>query len=1424
MYTILYVDDEPDMLELGKKSLEETGDFLLDTALSARDGLLLLDGKNYDAVISDFQMTRMDGIAFLKEIRGRYRDMPFILFTGKGREEVVIEALNAGADFYLQKGGHPEAQFAELAHKVRQAVRRRQAERERALSEEKFSRVFFAGPSVAAIMESATGTISEVNDNFVKTTGYSRSDVIGRTFRELDIFLNSADQQRIESILTDQGSLQEFEAGIRTKSGEIRTLLISGERIRIGDRDLLFFQAIDISDRKLAETALRKSQILLANAMDLSHLVSWEFDALSKMFTFNDRFYALYGTTAEREGGYRMSAETYARTFVHPDDVHFVYDEVRKVPGITDPGYVTQIDHRIVRRDGEIRYITVRIAVVMGPSGTVTGTYGANQDITDRVRAEQALQDSEEKFRNLVESSLDAILILDPAGTVLFANPAAGQLIGDEKFQDRIGRTNVMEYIAPESRADVLRDFGQVARGIDGYLATYKILSPSGRAVWVESIGKIIRFGGNRAILISLRNITAEQEAKAGLRASEEKFRTIFDSSPLPVTITAIPDNRFLAVNTAFLRKSGYREEDVLGKDPVELGLISREENSGLAALMAKDKIESIPFTLTDDTGTKSHVLLTTTPAVINDRPVLVTVTVDVTREKRAEEELRRKNEELHAAYEQLASAEKELRLNYEELSSNERALRASEEKFRALVEHSLDGILITDFRGTLLFANQAAGRMIEAADFRAMIGTANVLDFVAPESRADVLRDFSRVEQGIDAYPVQYKILTENSREIWIECVGKKIPYQDASAILVSMRDITERRQADIALRESEKKFATVFRSSPIALTLASAADGRFIDVNEAFVRNTGYSRKEAVGRTSAEIGLFADPDEQKRMVAALQAEQALYGREIHFRIKTGRIRVCLFSSRIIQMNGKPHILSTIEDITERKNTEFAFQAMVRSMVGTTGQSSLRKITETISSWLDADCVMIGEILPDNQTVKVLSMMLDGNEVHDYTYTLAGTPCEDVAEKGFCLYPDNAAAIFPESRDLANLNIRGYLGTPLRNSKGRVSGILCVLSRKPLQPSQMVQEIIDVIAVKAAAEVERTQIERELRESEEKFRTLVEHSMDGILILDMDGMVLFGNRAAAKIVGKENMTDRETGNRNVLEFIAPESRDEVIRTIGQVAQGIDSTLMNCRVVTTTEKLVWVECIGKRILFRNTPAILVSLRDISARKQMEDAILRTNRQLNLLSTITRHDVLNKISVIQGYLALSAKRGPDQDYPLILKKIGAATGIIKSEIEFTRIYQSLGTREPAWQRPERFLAPVQVPDSVVFENGLGEIGIYADMMLGKVFENLVENSIRHGGNVTEIRMHAKEDPDFLTLVYEDNGTGIPPEDKETIFERGFGKNTGLGLFLVREILDITGITIQETGAAGTGARFEIRVPKGAYRFPGTGPGK
>jgi signal transduction histidine kinase len=158
----------------------------------------------------------------------------------------------------------------------------------------------------------------------------------------------------------------------------------------------------------------------------------------------------------------------------------------------------------------------------------------------------------------------------------------------------------------------------------------------------------------------------------------------------------------------------------------------------------------------------------------------------------------------------------------------------------------------------------------------------------------------------------------------------------------------------------------------------------------------------------------------------------------------------------------------------------------------------------------------------------------------------------------------------------------------------------------------------------------------------------------------------------------------------------------------------------------------------------------------------------------------------------------------------------ATRDIQTQIEFTRIYEELGSHEPQWILLDLVIPRSQVPSSVTLNTDIQGIIIFADPMLEKVFFNLLDNSLRHGETVSEIRVSARKEGDFLIVVWEDNGVGIADNEKEKIFERGFGKNTSLGMFLVREILSLTDIRITENGKPGTGARFEMKIPRESYR--------
>lgn len=925
--------------------------------------------------------------------------------------------------------------------------------------------------------------------------------------------------------------------------------------------------------------------------------------------------------------------------------------------------------------------------------------------------------------------------------------------------------------------------------------------------------------GDPKALYTELVHLTRQSIQMRQMQSTfDEQQQRIHDLQNATDMIQSVgPDGHFFYVNRRWLDILGYQEEDISG---LTLFDIIHEESLNhcmelFKRVMAGETVGTIEAIFRRSDGAKVYVEGIVNCKLVDGKPQYTRgLFKDITGRKIAESELRKKNEELQKANEELIATHNEL--------------RASEEKFRALVDHSLDGILIIDFSGKLLFVNKAAGSLVDVVDYHGVIGTGNVMEYIAPESQADVLLDFRQVAAGTDSYLANYKLITALKREIWVESVGRRIRFGDSDAILISIRDITKRREADEKLRESEKKFSTLFKNSPVPLTLVSAVDGKFVDVNDAFVRNTGYNRDDVINKTSEDLGLFPDIDQYEHLVSTLRKQRKVGGLEMQCRVKSGGIRSCLFTSGIILMDEKPYLISSVQDITDKKTAEDALAALVRSMVDTTGINALKKITESVRSWLGADCAMVGEIQPDLETVKVLSMVLDGEEVCDFTYTLKGTPCENVREKGFCMYPDDAVELFPTSEDLVHLNVRGYIGTPLRNSEGDVIGIFCVLSRNPLTPTSTIREMMDIIAVKASAEVERIQMDRVIRRSE---RMLAE-AMDLAHLVSWEydlstGIFIFNDRFYS-LYG--TTAEREGGttmsaDQYVREFVHPDDYAVVSEEIQKALQTTDPDYLSEREHRIIRRDGEIRYILVRIgITQDAEGRIIKThganQDITERKKAEDAIRQVNKKLNLLTGITRHDINNQLLILNGYVDLLENELSDQSYDRYFREITKASDQITAMIGFTREYEMIGVQAPVWLNQKDLITNAGKGASlgtIRLQNDLPEeIEVFADPLITKVFFNLIDNAIRHGRDLTRIRFSLEEGDDGVFIVCEDDGGGVPIEDKEKIFNRGYGRNTGYGLALSREILDITGITIKETGVFGRGARFEIRAPKGHLR--------
>ena len=325
---------------------------------------------------------------------------------------------------------------------------------------------------------------------------------------------------------------------------------------------------------------------------------------------------------------------------------------------------------------------------------------------------------------------------------------------------------------------------------------------------------------------------------------------------------------------------------------------------------------------------------------------------------------------------------------------------------------------------------------------------------------------------------------------------------------------------------------------------------------------------------------------------------------------------------------------------------------------------------------------------------------------------------------------------------------------------------------------------------------------------------SVIESMNDGYIVVDLSNSIVDINKAALELAGKGKT---EVMGKNINSIFGEE-----VEILGDSPEGGFGREISLK--SGLETKFFTISVSPLVTRDDAEGKLVMLHDITEIYRYQEALKQANKKINLMSNITRHDILNQVNVISGYTALiSEVLPPDvKENPRIskyLRNLNKGIETIHSQIIFTKDYQELGVVSPAWQSIHNIAAESAFAFSgqglkfSIEDNGLE---VYADPLLKKAFYNLFDNARNHGDHVSEIGVSSHIAGESVVIEVKDNGMGVSPVMKERIFEKSVGRNTGLGLFLVRGILSITGMEITETGTEGEGARFEISVPPGNWR--------
>ncbi|UCE96038.1 MAG: PAS domain S-box protein [Candidatus Bathyarchaeota archaeon] len=711
-------------------------------------------------------------------------------------------------------------------------------------------------------------------------------------------------------------------------------------------------------------------------------------------------------------------------------------------------------------------------------------------------------------------------------------------------------------------------------------------------------------------------------------------------------------------------------------------------------------------------------------------------------------------------------------------IRQEEKALHESEEKYRTLVEQSLQGVVaIQDF--SIVFANQAfsniSGYTIQE------LHNLNPYEVKAMVHPGDQPLVWSRFKDRLNGKQVsshyEFRVVRKDGTIRWLEMSATRIIYQGRPAVQGTFVDITERKEMEEALRDSEEKFRLAFENAKDAIFWADPRSGLIINCNKAAEVLLERSKAEIIGKHQTHL----HPTEKVKTYASMFKkhirQNGVVDDEADVIAKSGEIKHVHITASVTQLGGKPVIQGIFRDMTTRRLREKVAHREQMTFV------ELFRRNPEAAAYVDVNFRIVDVNPRFEQLFGHCLNQIRGKLINDVV-----VPDEKIAEaemldkesaKGY-VYHDTVrktktGALIPVSISAAPITIEGQL-------VGHVA---------------LYKDISD-----------RTKAEQQLIAAQKHFEALFDLMVDPVTVVDKKGKILEVSQKVEEMTGFKK---KELIGKNFLRIpiVTKKSKATMLKNLAKRMMGEKLVPYEIEVLTKGGQKLPYEINAAKIKFKGQPADLVVFRDISERKKMEE-------KLRVVGRLTRHDVRNKLSTILGNTYLIKNDFSDHNkISEYLEYIESAVDQTKEIFEFARDYERLGIEEQTYldlgKTFEEASSLLPNLEGVKITNECHGLKLLADSLLRQFFYNLIDNSLKHGGKISEIRFFFERGKDELRIVYSDDGVGIPKNEKKKIFLEGYGKGTGYGLYLIRKICDVYGWSIQETNRFNKGAQFTIAIP-------------
>jgi PAS domain S-box-containing protein len=1031
------------------------------------------------------------------------------------------------------------------------------------------------------------------------------------------------------------------------------------------------------------------------------------------------------------------------------------------------------------------------------------------KELAERKATEVALSKSEGRYRAIYDQSPIGIELYDSTGALIHVNPACLNLLGVDNMEVLLGLSLFAdpnlndEYKAKLRQRETIRFQGP----FDFDKVKTLNLYPTRREgiIWLDVL--ITPLGDTAepvtGYLVQIQDVSVRKGVEDALRDSEERYRAIADFT-YDWEYWRAPDGKFIYNSPSCERITGYSPEE-FDLDPNLLITITHPDDRDividhLSLGMSSSREHGIlEFRIINRNGEEQWIghecqpIYNTNGEYLGHRGS----NRDITQRKRADD-----------------------------------ALRESEERYHALFSHNTSvSLLIDPETGRIVDANPAACNYYGYSHEQLI--RRGIYDLNRKE-REKVIKNLLYARSGGSKHFSTTHYLA-NGEERNVEIYSGPITIEGKSLFYSIIHDITDRRRAEEELEETRHFIEHIIAVTPTLIYIFDIAEQRNIYTNRGIFEALGYTSENIAAMGRSLFASILHPDDGERVAhhhALFSTLKEGTVAEIEYRMQHADGHWCWLHSWDVAFFLNPdgsvkQVLGVAIDITDQKVSEEALresEKKYRQLVDLAQEGIWAIDADGMTTYVNPRIAeMLGYTGEEMQGAHLFSFMDDAGKA---------IAAEAMERRRQGIKEVHVFEFITKGGD----RIYTALSTgPITDEKGTYSGALAVVSditdrkRAEEELARKHEELNAAYEQLAASEEElRANYEelatsqRSLRETTNYLNNLFDFANAPIITWDPEYVITRFNHAFEQLTG---LKQEDVIEKPLDILFPPQSRATSLELIKKTMSGERWETVDIPIFHVNGSIRTVLWNSATLLAEDQTTVVATIaqgQDITERKRVEDALLRVNEKLNVLSQLTRKDLTSQTFVLSSYLELAKNQLTGQDRIIeTLQKGDQAIRQIRETIEYSKDYQDMGAKPSTWQKVKMamlfglsHISIGNIQHSIETEN----LEIFADPLLEKVCQRLFENSVKHGDHVIRIRVWHTVTPEGATIFFEDDGIGIPHEKKEQIFLRGDGTRASMrSLIFVRDILDITGITIHETGEPGKGARFEIFVLKGCYRM-------